>query len=40
MLNVFERDGNEIRHVWGIEMLYAPTEPGQDMRHVGTIEPL
>ena len=40
MLNVFHRDGETIRHFWGSELLYAPTEPGQDYRHVGTIEPL
>jgi predicted dithiol-disulfide oxidoreductase (DUF899 family) len=40
MLNVFHRDGGVIRHFWGSELLYAPTDPGQDPRHVGTIEPL
>lgn len=40
MLNVFERVGGTIRHFWGAELLYAPTDPGQDMRHVGTLEPL
>jgi predicted dithiol-disulfide oxidoreductase (DUF899 family) len=40
MLNVFGRDGAEIRHFWGSELLYEPTEEGQDPRHVGTIEPL
>jgi predicted dithiol-disulfide oxidoreductase (DUF899 family) len=40
MLNVFHRDGQTIRHFWGSELLYAPTDPGQDPRHVGTIEPL
>jgi predicted dithiol-disulfide oxidoreductase (DUF899 family) len=40
MLNVFHRDGETIRHFWGSELLYAPTEPDQDPRHVGTIEPL
>jgi predicted dithiol-disulfide oxidoreductase (DUF899 family) len=40
MLNVFHRDGETIRHFWGSELLYAPTEPGQDPRHVGTLEPL
>jgi len=40
MLNVFHRDGDTIRHFWGSEMLYAPPDPGQDPRHVGTIEPL
>jgi predicted dithiol-disulfide oxidoreductase (DUF899 family) len=40
MLNVFHRDGETIRHFWGSELLYAPADPGQDPRHVGTIEPL
>jgi predicted dithiol-disulfide oxidoreductase (DUF899 family) len=40
MLNVFGRKGAEIRHFWSSEMLYASTEPGQDPRHVGTLEPL
>ena len=40
MLNVFQKDGSAVRHFWGSEMLYAPTDPGQDPRHVGTIEPL
>jgi hypothetical protein len=40
LLNVFHRDGETIRHFWGSELLYAPTEPGQDPRHVDTIEPL
>jgi predicted dithiol-disulfide oxidoreductase (DUF899 family) len=40
MLNVFHRDGGTTRHFWGSELLYAPTEPGQDPRHVGTLEPV
>jgi predicted dithiol-disulfide oxidoreductase (DUF899 family) len=40
MLNVFHRDGDRIRHFWGSELMYAPTDPGQDPRHVGTLEPL
>jgi predicted dithiol-disulfide oxidoreductase (DUF899 family) len=40
MLNVFHRDRETIRHFWGSELLYAPSDPGQDPRHVGTIEPL
>jgi predicted dithiol-disulfide oxidoreductase (DUF899 family) len=40
MVNVFHRDGDVIRHFWGSELFYAPTEPGQDPRHTGTIEPL
>jgi predicted dithiol-disulfide oxidoreductase (DUF899 family) len=40
MLNVFRRDGQQIRHFWGSELFYEPAEPGQDPRHVGTIEPV
>jgi predicted dithiol-disulfide oxidoreductase (DUF899 family) len=40
MLNVFHRDGETIRHFWGSELFYAPTDPGEEPRHVGTIEPL
>jgi predicted dithiol-disulfide oxidoreductase (DUF899 family) len=39
MLNVFHRDGDTIRHFWGSELFYAPTDPDQDPRHVGTLEP-
>jgi predicted dithiol-disulfide oxidoreductase (DUF899 family) len=40
VLNVFHRDGETIRHFWGSELFYAPTDSGQDPRHVGTLEPL
>jgi predicted dithiol-disulfide oxidoreductase (DUF899 family) len=40
MLNVFHRDANTIRHFWASELFYAPTDPGQEPRHVGTLEPL
>jgi predicted dithiol-disulfide oxidoreductase (DUF899 family) len=40
MLNVFHRDGETIRHFWGSELFYGPWDPGQDPRHVGTLEPL
>ena len=40
MLNVFRRDGDTIRHFWGSELLYAPTDDDQEPRHVGTLEPL
>ena len=40
MLNVFSREGDVIRHFWGSELFFAPTNPGQDPRHVGTIEPV
>jgi len=40
MLNVFRRDGDVIRHFWSSELLYAPSDPGEEPRHVGTLEPL
>jgi predicted dithiol-disulfide oxidoreductase (DUF899 family) len=40
MLTVFHRDREEIRHFWSSELFYAPADPGQDPRHVGTIEPV
>ena len=40
MLNVFQREGDAIRHFWGSELFYAPWDPGQDPRHVGTLEPV
>ena len=40
MLNVFHRDSGAIRHFWGSELFYAPTDGDQDPRHVGTLEPL
>jgi predicted dithiol-disulfide oxidoreductase (DUF899 family) len=40
MLTVFHREGDTIRHFWSSELFYAPTDPGQDPRHVGTLEPL
>jgi predicted dithiol-disulfide oxidoreductase (DUF899 family) len=39
LLSVFHRDGETIRHFWSSELFYAPSDPGQDPRHVGTLEP-
>lgn len=39
MMNVFTREGDAVRHFWTSEMLYAPSDPNQDPRHLGTIEP-
>ena len=39
-LNVFERDGDTIRHFWASELMWAPADPGQHPRHVGTLEPV
>jgi predicted dithiol-disulfide oxidoreductase (DUF899 family) len=40
VLNVFHRGGETIRRFWASELFCVPAEPGQDPRHVGTIEPL
>jgi predicted dithiol-disulfide oxidoreductase (DUF899 family) len=41
LMTVFKRgpDG-VIRLHWASELVFAPTDPGQDMRHLGTVEPL
>ena len=39
ILTVFHRDGATVRHFWSSELLYAPSDPGQDPRHVSTLEP-
>jgi predicted dithiol-disulfide oxidoreductase (DUF899 family) len=41
ILTVFKRwpDG-AIRLHWASELLFEPSDPGQDMRHLGTVEPL
>jgi predicted dithiol-disulfide oxidoreductase (DUF899 family) len=40
VLNVFQRDGDTIRHFWATEIFYAPIDDGQDPRHVGLLEPV
>jgi predicted dithiol-disulfide oxidoreductase (DUF899 family) len=40
MLNVFRRQGDTIRHVWGSELFFEPSDTGQDQRHGDTIDPL
>ena len=40
ILNVFSRRGGEIRHVWGSELMFVPSEPGEDPRHIDLIWPL
>ena len=41
ILTVFKRwaDG-AIRLHWASELIYAPSDPGQHPRHLGTVEPL
>jgi predicted dithiol-disulfide oxidoreductase (DUF899 family) len=40
ILNVFVRDGEEIRHAWASELLFAAANEGQDARHVDLIWPI
>jgi predicted dithiol-disulfide oxidoreductase (DUF899 family) len=40
ILNVFVRDGNEFRHTWASELMYAPREEGMEARHVDSIWPI
>lgn len=39
-LNVFVRRNGKIHHFYNTELMFAPADPGQDMRHVDTIWPL
>lgn len=39
-LNVFARKGGNIHHTWCSELMFAPSEPGQDPRHVDVMWPL
>jgi predicted dithiol-disulfide oxidoreductase (DUF899 family) len=41
MLTVFHKGADGvIRMSWASELLFSPAEPGQDPRHVGTVEPM
>ncbi|MEN3279096.1 MAG: hypothetical protein V7607_236 [Solirubrobacteraceae bacterium] len=40
IFNVFSRRAGEIRHFWGSELMSAPTEEGQEPRHVDFIWPV
>jgi len=39
-LNVFSREGGVIRHAYCTELMFAPSDPGQNPRHVDMIWPL
>ncbi|MGE5820689.1 MAG: DUF899 family protein [Deltaproteobacteria bacterium] len=39
-INVFRKENDQIHHFYNSELLYAPTEPGQDPRHVDLIWPI
>lgn len=40
LLNVFVRDGNQFRHAWASELMYAPRDEGLEARHVDSIWPI
>ena len=40
ILNVFVRDGKELRHAWATELMFAPRDEGEDPRHVDSIWPV
>jgi predicted dithiol-disulfide oxidoreductase (DUF899 family) len=40
ILNVFVRDGDQFRHSWAAELMFAPRDEGEDPRHVDAIWPV
>jgi predicted dithiol-disulfide oxidoreductase (DUF899 family) len=40
IMNVFVRDGDQLRHSWATELMFAPREEGEDARHVDSIWPI
>ena len=40
ILNVFARDGQQFRHTWASELMYAPRDDGMEPRHVDSIWPI
>ena len=40
IVNVFVRDGDQIRHTWATELMFAPRDEGEDARHVDSIWPI
>jgi predicted dithiol-disulfide oxidoreductase (DUF899 family) len=40
ILNVFVRDGGELRHSWATELMFAARDEGEDPRHVDAIWPV
>src|SRR5438552_6757681 len=40
MMNVFVRDGDQFRHTWASELMYAPRDEGLEPRHVDSIWPI
>lgn len=40
VMNVFVRDGGQLRHSWATELMFAPRDEGEDPRHVDFIWPI
>ncbi|MBV9196067.1 MAG: DUF899 family protein [Solirubrobacterales bacterium] len=40
VLNVFVREGDQVRHSWAAELMYAPRDEGLEPRHVDSIWPI
>lgn len=40
LLNVFVRDGDQIRHTWSTELMFTPQDEGEEPRHVDAIWPI
>jgi predicted dithiol-disulfide oxidoreductase (DUF899 family) len=40
ILNVFVRDGDQLRHSWATELMFAPRTEGEGARHVDSIWPV
>jgi predicted dithiol-disulfide oxidoreductase (DUF899 family) len=40
VLNVFVRNGNQFRHSWATELMFAPRDEGGEARHVDSIWPI
>jgi predicted dithiol-disulfide oxidoreductase (DUF899 family) len=40
LVNVFVRDGGEMRHTWASELMTAPRDEGEEPRHVDLIWPI
>jgi predicted dithiol-disulfide oxidoreductase (DUF899 family) len=40
ILNVFVRDGDQLRHSWATELMFTPRDEGEETRHVDSIWPI
>lgn len=40
ILNVFVRDGDQLRHAWATELVFASGDEGEETRHVDSIWPI